>query len=61
MRILAKDFSNKQYMTMLFHGFKYQTTESKRKRDNIMFHVWKSWKDYIKHKKFLMSANVAAL
>ena len=59
--MLASDFERKQYITILFNNYRYQTTEAKRKRLNILQHIWKGWKDYLKYKKYLLNSNVAVM
>ena len=61
MNLLAKELSQKQYLTILFHNFKIQVMEVKRKRFNILFHSLKAWKDHLSQQKFMMGANVVAL
>jgi len=54
--LLAQEFAQKQALRSLFHAFKYVVYDEKRKRKNRLFHYLKSWKDYIRYNKFLMSA-----
>eukprot|EP00347_Sterkiella_histriomuscorum_P005910 403354803 len=61
LNLLSKQFSQKQYLTILFHNFKYQVTENKRKRINILFHCLKAWKDHLTYQKFLMATSVQAM
>ena len=44
---------------MVFAGFKYEVYERRRGRRNKLFHVFKAWKDMIRHKKYMMKQSVA--
>jgi hypothetical protein len=59
--LLSKEFSQKQYLTILFHSFKRESYILKAKRQNTLFHSVKYWKDYLRYQKFLMGGNVLAL
>lgn len=48
LQLLSQQFTQKQYLTVLFNSFKFQITESKRKRKNILFHCLKGWQDHIR-------------